>query len=207
MKVQIASSYKRLSTVFVGTDISLVVLVMAPNMQLESSICIVLLPTVRMMTHIRIRLSNVDPLMLPKMLHIIERLPTVRIIADIVLTALRIVDMKMRCQIALPRECFVTARVWTVIWFLALRFCRLSFYGCYTILKHLLFSEECLSRCREDLYRLIHQIEGFFHIPIVRLKQQLRDLCFTHSSPSLGLYFAPEMPFSTRESSCNLHFQ
>ena len=115
MKVQIASSYKRLSTVFVGTDISLVVLVMAPNMQLESSICIVLLPTVRMMTHVRlvvtnmtlsnIRLSNVDPLVLPKMLHIIERLSTVRIIADIVLTALGIMDMKMRCQIALPREC------------------------------------------------------------------------------------------------------
>lgn len=60
VKVQIASSYKRLSTVFVGTDISLVVLVMAPNMQLESSICIVLLPTVRMMTHIRLVVNERD---------------------------------------------------------------------------------------------------------------------------------------------------
>ena len=43
--------------------------------------------------------------MLSKMLHVVERLSAVRIIADIVLTALGIVNMKMRCQIALPCEC------------------------------------------------------------------------------------------------------
>ena len=174
--------------------------------------------------------------MLPKMLHIIERLPTVRIIADIVLTALRIVDMKMRCQIALPRECstcFPTNSKYLLQpgcgqWYGFLLF--LYFMGqsstydsadsasmvatpfwsiCCSVRSYWWSNAMmyCLSRCRKDLYRLIHQIEGFFHIPIVRLKQQLRDLCFTPSSPSPGLYFAPEMPFSTRESSCNLHFQ